>query len=55
MVQKENMSPLKFYTNFKGISLQKSLKIENILIEYAMRYGSPSIKNKISRFKRKGL
>ncbi len=50
----ENMSPLKFYTKLQRDKLRKVLKKENILIEYAMRYGNPSIKNKISSLKEKG-
>ncbi|MBV68792.1 MAG: ferrochelatase [Pelagibacterales bacterium] len=53
-LKKDNMSPLKFYTKLQRDKLRKILKKENVLIEYAMRYGSPSIKNKISSLKEKG-
>ena len=45
-LKKDNMSPLKFYTKLQRDKLRKILKKENVLIDYAMRYGSPSIKNK---------
>ena len=49
--KKDNMSPLKFYTKLQRDKLRNVLKKENILIEYAMRYGNPSIKNKINSLK----
>ena len=53
-LKKDNISPLKFYTKLQRDKLRKILNKENILIDYAMRYGSPSIKNKISSLKGKG-
>ncbi len=49
-----NQSPLRYYTEKQTIKLNKKLKKENLLIDFAMRYGNPSIKNKINSMKRKG-
>ncbi len=46
-----NMSPLKYYTEAQTKKLRDKIKKENIEIEYAMRYGNPSIKSKIYKLK----
>ena len=42
-----NMSPLKYYTEMQLKKLKTKIKNENIILDYAMRYGNPSIKSKI--------
>ena len=44
----ENISPLLYYTRKQSEKLSKSLETDNLVIDYAMRYGNPSIKNKIA-------
>ena len=41
------MSPLKYYTEPKEKKLQKKFQKKKIIVEYAMRYGNPSIHEKI--------
>ncbi len=52
--KKENVSPLRYYTELQAKKLRKRFNKKNIFIDYAMRYGSPSIKNKIFVLKEKG-
>tara|TARA_B100000902_G_scaffold190577_1_gene182162 strand:- start:1378 stop:2373 length:996 start_codon:yes stop_codon:yes gene_type:complete len=47
--EKENMSPLRFYTKSQSEKLNKIIKGDNVLVDYAMRYGNPSIKNVIKK------
>ena len=42
-----NKSPLRFFTEMQTKKLSEKLKRENLIIDFAMRYGNPSIKNKI--------
>ena len=53
-LKNENISPLKFYTELQKKKLQKKFRQKNILVDYAMRYGSPSINEKIQDLKSKG-
>ena len=41
------MSPLRHYTIMQTKKLGSKIRNENIIVDYAMRYGNPSIKNKI--------
>ncbi len=50
----KNMSPLRHYTIMQAQKLSKKINSEKIITDYAMRYGSPSIKSKISELKDKG-
>ena len=43
----ENISPLLYYTRQQAKKLSNSITEKNIIIDYAMRYGNPSIKSKI--------
>ena len=47
-------SPLRKITRLQSEKLQKKINKKNIIVDYAMRYGSPSIKSKLSEFKEKG-
>jgi len=53
-MKKENMSPLRYFTKMQTEALQKRIKKNSIEIDYAMRYGNPSIKSKFSELKKKG-
>ena len=46
-MENENMSPLLYYTKKQSDKISQSLSNENIIIDFAMRYGNPSIKSKI--------
>ena len=43
-MQKENMSPLRYYTIMQTKKLSEKIKNQNVKIDFAMRYGNPSIK-----------
>ncbi len=49
-----NKSPLRFYTEMQAKKLSKKIENENIKVDYAMRYGNPSIKSKIENMQREG-
>jgi len=53
-MKKKNMSPLRYYTLTQAKKLSKKLKNKNLVIDFAMRYGSPSINSKIKDLKEKG-
>ena len=53
-LKKENMSPLRYYTIQQTEKLRESLKKRSLIIDYAMRYGNPSISEKIKNLKKKG-
>ena len=48
------MSTLRYYSIKQKEKLSKKIKENEIIIEYAMRYGTPSIKEKISRLHKDG-
>ena len=50
----ENISPLLYYTQQQAKKLSNSISKENIIVDYAMRYGNPSIKSKIKNLHEKG-
>ena len=49
-----NKSPLRFYTEMQKKKLSKKIESENLMVDFAMRYGNPSIKNKIEDMQKKG-
>jgi protoporphyrin/coproporphyrin ferrochelatase len=51
----EKGSPLAFFTRQLAEKLAERLKSQDIIIDYAMRYGDPSIANKLQRFKVLGI
>ena len=53
-MKKENMSPLRYYTLKQSEKLNNKIGNKEILIDYAMRYGQPSIKNQINKLKVEG-
>ena len=53
-MKKENMSPLRYYTLKQSEKINNKIGNKEILIDYAMRYGQPSIKNQINKLKVEG-
>ncbi len=53
-MKKENMSPLRYYTEKQTAKLKVTMSNKNIIIDYAMRYGNPSIKNVMKKLQEKG-
>ena len=53
-MQKENMSPLRYYTIMQTKKLSKKMGNENLIIDFAMRYGNPSIKSKLKNLQESG-
>ena len=47
-------SPLRYFTRNQAEKLEKKVGSENILVEFAMRYGNPSIKSKLHKLKNLG-
>ena len=50
----ENMSPLLYYTQKQSEKISSLISKENLLIDFAMRYGNPSIKSKIYKLQQQG-
>ena len=50
----KNMSPLRYYTIMQTQKLSNRFNTENLVVDFAMRYGSPSINGKIKDLKEKG-
>ena len=53
-LKETNESPLRYYTRNQAEKLQQELVGENIIINFAMRYGNPSIKSKLYELKNSG-
>ena len=53
-LKKENMSPLRYFTMSQTDKLNNRIGSDNLIVDYAMRYGDPSIKSKITRLKNLG-
>ena len=49
-----NMSPLLYYTQKQTEKVSKSISNENLIVDFAMRYGNPSIKSKIKKLHEEG-
>ena len=47
MDDKENMSPLRYYTIMQTKKLLDRIGSKNIIVDYAMRYENPSIKARL--------
>ena len=54
-MKKENMSPLLYYTKKQTEKVSNSISNENLIIDFAMRYGNPSIKSKILKLQKEGV
>ena len=53
-MQKENMSPLRYYTIMQTKKLSEKMGNENLIVDFAMRYGNPSIKSKLKNLQKSG-
>ena len=53
-MKKENMSPLRYYTIMQTKKSSEKMKEKNLIIDFAMRYGSPSIKSKMKSLQELG-
>ncbi len=53
-MEKENMSPLRYYTQKQTQKLRKIINNPNIEIDFAMRYGNPSIKSVMNKLQANG-
>ena len=53
-MKETNESPLRYYTNSQKNKLNKKLGSNKVVIEYAMRYGKPSIKKRLNFLKESG-
>ena len=53
-LKEANESPLRYYTRNQAEKLQQELVGENIIVDFAMRYGNPSIKSKLNELKNNG-
>ena len=53
-MKEENMSPLLYYTKMQSKKISSSISTENLIIDFAMRYGNPSIKSKIYKLQEQG-
>ena len=52
--KRTNESPLLYYTRSQSNRLSKKIESEKIIIDFAMRYGNPSIQSKLNFLKNKG-
>ena len=52
--KESNESPLLYFTKSQAEKLKDKIGGEKIVVDYAMRYGNPSIKLKLSKLKEKG-
>ena len=50
----QNMSPLRYYTQNQSTKLSRVFKDEQVIIDFAMRYGDPSILSKMNELQKKG-
>ena len=48
-------SPLRFYTEMQSKKLGERIENENLIVDFAMRYGNPSIKSKIEKMQKKDV
>ena len=53
-MEQEDMSPLLYYTQKQAQKLKISISNANLILDFAMRYGNPSIKSKIYKLKEQG-
>ena len=53
-MKKINESPLRYYTNLQTKKLNERVSNESVMVDFAMRYGNPSIKSKLTLLKNNG-
>ena len=52
--KESNESPLLFFTRSQANKLKKNIGNEKIIVNFAMRYGNPSIKSRLNELKEEG-
>ena len=50
----KNMSPLRYFTEKQAEKLSEQISNEKIIVDFAMRYGNPSIKSKVHKLQKEG-
>ena len=53
-MEKENMSPLRYYTQRQTTKLREKISTSSIIVDFAMRYGNPSIKSVMEKMQKDG-
>ena len=53
-MKNENISPLLYYTRKQSEKISNLLSKENVIVDFAMRYGNPSINSKIHKLHEMG-
>ncbi len=53
-MKKVNMSPLRYYTIMQTKKLSEKIQEKNLIVDFAMRYGNPSIKGKMKSLQKSG-
>ena len=53
-LKETNESPLRYFTRNQALKLKQKVEDENILVDFAMRYGNPSIRTKLHQLKDAG-
>ena len=53
-MKETNESPLRYYTRKQAKKLKENIGNENVIFDFAMRYGNPSIKHKLNKLKDEG-
>ena len=53
-MKQEDMSPLLYYTKKQTEKVSKLISNKNLIVDFAMRYGNPSIKSKIKKLHKDG-
>ncbi len=53
-MKKENMSPLRYYTQRQTTKLREKISTSSIIVDFAMRYGNPSIKSVMEKMQKDG-
>ena len=53
-IKESNESPLLFFTREQANKLSKKIGTEKIIVDFAMRYGNPSIRSKLNMLKDEG-
>ena len=49
-----NESPLRYYTKSQTQKLKEKIGSDNVIVDFAMRYGNPSIKSKLDFLQKEG-
>ena len=53
-LKKQNESPLLYYTRNQAAKLKQKVENSNTIVDFAMRYGNPSIRLKLENLKKLG-